>query len=111
MPVTLITIVFMAMFQLSCKLNGRLQWISVGQRWLVLSEKPLPGPHNEHGYSKFVDLDYPRKMAYTGEFAWCREDRPAECLSRGRYIFYDEDGRYLRVPGPDIDQVPVPSRR
>jgi len=92
------------------QLDGRLQWISVGQRWLVLSEKPQPGPHNEHGYSKFVDFDYPRRMAYTGEFAWCREDRLAECLSRGRYVFYDEDGRYLRVPGPDIDQILVSSR-
>lgn len=92
------------------QLDGRLQWISVGQRWLVLSEKPQPGPHNEHGYSKFVDFDYPRRMAYTGEFAWCREDRLAECLSRGRYIFYDEDGKYLRVPGPDIDQILVSSR-
>jgi hypothetical protein len=92
------------------QLDGRLQWISVGQRWLVLSEKPQPGPHNEHGYSKFVDFDYPRRMAYTGEFAWCREDRLGECLSRGRYVFYDEDGRYLRVPGPDIDQILVSSR-
>ena len=92
------------------QLNGRLQWISVGQRWVVLSEKPQPGPHHEHGYSKFVDFDYPRRMAYTGEFAWCREDRLAECLSRGRYIFYDEDGRYLRVPGPEIDQILVSNR-
>jgi hypothetical protein len=92
------------------QLNGRLQWISVGQRWLVLSEKPQPGPHNEHGYSKFVDFDYPTRMAYAGEFAWCREDRLAECLSRGRYVFYDEDARYLRVPGPDIDQILVSNR-
>jgi hypothetical protein len=91
------------------QLDGRLQWITVGQRWLVLSEKPRAGPHNEHGYSKFVDFDYPRRMAYSGEFAWCREDRLAECLSRGRYIFYDEDGRYLRVPGPDVDQILVSS--
>jgi hypothetical protein len=92
------------------QLDGRLQWITVGQRWLVVSEKPQSGPRNEHGYSKFVDFDYPRRMAYSGEFAWCREDRLAECLSRGRYIFYDEDGRYLRVPGPDVDQILVSSR-
>jgi hypothetical protein len=89
------------------QLDGRLQWVSVGQRWQVQSEKPQPGPRSEHGYSKFVDFDYPRRMAYAGEFAWCREDRLSECLSRGRYVFYDEDGTYLRVPGPDIDQILV----
>jgi hypothetical protein len=92
------------------QLNGRLQWLSVGQRWQVVSGKPQPGPHHEHGFSKFVDFDYPRRMAYAGGFAWCREDRLAECLSRGRYVFYDEDGTYLRVPGPDIDQILVSDR-
>jgi hypothetical protein len=92
------------------QLGGRLQWISVGQRYELFPEKPPPGHQNEHGFSKFVDFDYPRRMGYSGEFAWCREDRLAQCLSQGRFIFYDEDGRYLRVHGPDIDQILISNR-
>jgi hypothetical protein len=92
------------------QLGGRLQWISVGQHYELFPDKPPPGPQNEHGFSKFVDFDYPRRMGYAGQFAWCREDRLAQCLSQGRYLFYDEDGRYLRVHGPDIDQILVSDR-
>jgi hypothetical protein len=92
------------------QLAGRLQWNSVNQCWQLMSEKPESGARGQHGFSKYVDFDYPRNMKYAGGFAWCREDRLAQCLSRGRYVFYDGDGNYLRVGGPDIDQILVSDR-
>jgi hypothetical protein len=92
------------------QLAGRLQWNSVNQRWQLMSEKPEPSPRGEHGFSRYVDFDYPRTMNYAGGFAWCREDRLAQCLSQGRHVFYAEDGKYLRVQGPDIDQILVSDR-
>jgi hypothetical protein len=92
------------------QLAGRLQWISVSQRWRLFPEKPEAGPHGEHGFSRYVDFDYPRRMGYAGGFAWCREDRLAQCLSQGRRLFYTEDGKYLRVSGPDIDQILISDR-
>jgi hypothetical protein len=90
------------------QLAGRLQWTSVGQRWLLLSEKAPSG--DEHGFSRNVDLNYPSRMAYPGSLAWCREDRLAQVLGQGRHVFYAEDGKYLRVSGPDIDQILVSDR-
>jgi hypothetical protein len=92
------------------QLAGRLQWNSVTQRWQLMSEKPESGSRAQHGFSKYVDFEYPRNMNYAGGFAWCREDRLAQCLSQGRYVFYDADGNYLRVHGPDIDQILVSDR-
>ncbi len=92
------------------QLAGRLQWISAGQHWQLLPEKPETGPQSEHGFSRYVDFDHPSRMGYAGGFAWCREDRLAQCLSQGRHVFYAEDGKYLRVPGPDIDQILVSDR-
>jgi hypothetical protein len=92
------------------QLAGRLQWNSVNQRWQLMPEKPDSGPRGQHGFSKYVDFDYPRNMNYVGGFAWCREDHLAQCLRRGRYVFYDADGNYLRVGGPDIDQILVSDR-
>ena len=92
------------------QLAGRLQWNSANQRWQLMQEKPESGSRGQHGFSKYVDFDYPRNMNYVGGFAWCREDRLAQCLSRGRYVFYDADGNYLRVGGPDIDQILVSDR-
>lgn len=92
------------------QLSGRLQWDSVHQNWQLMPEKPESGQRGQHGFSKYVDFDYPRDMNYVGGFAWCREDRLAQCLSRGRYVFYDADGNYLRVGGPDVDQILVSDR-
>jgi hypothetical protein len=92
------------------QLTGRLQWNSVHQRWQLMPEQPESGQRGQHGFSKYVDFDYPRNMNYAGGFAWCREDHLAQCLSRGRYVFYDADGNYLRVGGPDIDQILVSDR-
>lgn len=92
------------------QIAGRLQWKSVNQYWQLMSEKPESSTRGQLGFSKYVDFDYPRTMNYAGGFAWCREDRLAQCLSRGRYIFYDTDGNYLRVGGPDVDQILVSDR-
>jgi hypothetical protein len=70
------------------QLAGRLQWNSVNHRWQLMSEKPDSGPHGQHGFSKYVDFDHPRRMNYNGGFAWCREDCLAKCLSQGKYIFF-----------------------
>lgn len=67
-------------------------------------------PRGQYGLSRYVDFDHPRNMNYVGQFAWCREDRLAQCLSRGRYVSYDADGNYLGVSGPDIDQILVSDR-
>jgi hypothetical protein len=90
------------------QLAGRLQWTSIGQRWLLLSDKPTTT--DEHGFSRKVDFEYPRRMNYPGALAWCREDRLVQVLGQGRHLFYAEDGKYLRVPGPDIDQILVSDR-
>jgi hypothetical protein len=87
------------------QLAGRLQWTSVGQRWSLLSDKPPA--QDEHGFSRNVDFNHPSRMAYPGALAWCREDRLAEVLGRGRQIFHAEDGKYLKVSGSDIDQILV----
>jgi hypothetical protein len=90
------------------ELAGRLQWTSVGQRWLLLSDKPPT--EDEHGFSRNVDFNHPSRMGYQGSLAWCREDRLAQVVGQGRHIFYAEDGKYLRMPGPDIDQILVSDR-
>lgn len=92
------------------QLGGRLQWNSVDQRWQILSEKPEGDSGGQYGFSKYVDFDYPRRMNYAGEFAWCREDRLPQCLSQGRFIFYAEDSMYLRVRDLPCDQILVSSR-
>jgi hypothetical protein len=90
------------------QLAGRLQWTSVGQRWLLLSQKPPAA--DEHGISRNVDFNHPSRMSYPGSLAWCREDRLGQVLGQGGHIFYAEDGKYLRVPGSDIDQILVSDR-
>jgi len=90
------------------QLAGRVQWTSVGQKWLLLSDKPPT--EDEHGFSRSVDFNHPGRMAYPGSLAWCREDRLAQVLGQGKHIFYAEDGKYLRVSGPDIDQILVSDR-
>ena len=90
------------------QLAGRVQWTSVGQKWLLLSDKPPT--EDEHGFSRRVDFNHSSRMAYPGSLAWCREDRLGQVLDQGKHIFYAEDGKYLRVSGPDIDQILVSDR-
>jgi hypothetical protein len=88
-------------------LEGRLQWITVSQRWEFLPEKPPSDASGEYGLSKFVDFQYPQRQGITDRFAirWFREDAVPTFLGQGWHVFYDRDGRYMRVSGPDIDQI------
>jgi hypothetical protein len=86
-------------------LAGRLQWISVGQHWKLFSEKPPVDSEDEHGFSRSVALEYPGMRGLVNGVAWARRDRLPQILGQGKYIFYDEDGKYLKVPGRDVDLV------
>jgi len=68
------------------------------------------GVHSVSLESDHVDFNYPTRMRYQGAFAWCREDRLSRCLSQGRFVFYAEDSKYLRVQGPEIDQILISDR-
>ena len=87
------------------ELAGRLQWISTRQVWEICPEKPASGPEGEYGLGKSVDFDFPRRAGLQGNFGWSRQDKLPLRLSQGRFIFYDGDGKYLRVTGPDVDQI------
>jgi hypothetical protein len=93
-------------------LDGRLQWISTTQRWKFLPETPSSDSAGEHGLSKNVDFQYPQREGITNRFTvrWFREDHLQRFLGQGWNVFYDHDGRYLRVSGPDIDQVLLSQR-
>jgi hypothetical protein len=88
-------------------LDGRLQWVTLTQRWEFLPDAPRAGPAPEYGLSKPVDFRYPRLSGITDRFAvrWFREDAVPRFLGQGWNIFYDGDGRYLRSSGPDIDLI------
>jgi hypothetical protein len=90
------------------QLRGRLQWVSVKRRWVLFPEKPI----NDPGIGKDVDFGYPARRGIADGFkvAWCREDRLPQCLANGWHVFYDEDGKYLRVPGPDVAQILICDR-
>ncbi|MBI3403850.1 MAG: hypothetical protein HY046_00130 [Acidobacteria bacterium] len=87
------------------ELNGRLQLISIGHRWELFPQKPRGDGADEHGFSNAVDFDYVQRQGLAGKFRWFREDNLPHCLGQGWHIFYGEDGRYLRRPGPDVDQI------
>jgi hypothetical protein len=87
------------------ELTGRLQWISTRRAWELCPERPERGPGGEYGLGKSVDFDFPRRAGLKGNFGWSRQDKLAYRLSQGRFVFYDCDGKYLRVTGPDIDQI------
>jgi hypothetical protein len=93
-------------------LEGRLQWITVTQRWEFLPEKPPSDASGDYGQSKFVDFQYPHREGITDRFAvrWFREDAVPTFIGQGWHIFYDRDGRYLRVSGPDVDQILLSQR-
>jgi hypothetical protein len=90
------------------QLSGRLQWVSVKHHWVLFSGKPA----DALGISKDVDFQYPTRQGITDHFTlkWCREDRLALCLDQGWHVFYDDTGRYLCVPGPDIAQILICDR-
>jgi hypothetical protein len=92
------------------QLRGRLQWISVGQHWQLFPSNQFDGLQGEHGFARDVNTDYPSQQGLTGEFYWCREDLLTQRLSQGWHIFYDTDGKYLRVPGRDVALILISKR-
>lgn len=93
-------------------LDGRLQWISITQRWEFLPETLPPDSAGEYGLSKYVDFQYPQREGITNRFPvrWFRADHVQSFVGQGWHVFYDRDGRYLRVGGPDIDQILLSQR-
>ena len=87
------------------ELTGRLQWISTRRVWELCPETPEHGPQGEYGLGKSVDFDFPQRAGLKGNFGWSREDKLPYRLSQGRFVFYDGDGKFLRVTGPDVDQI------
>jgi hypothetical protein len=90
------------------QLSGRLQWVSVKHHWVMFSAKPA----DDCGVGREVDFQYPARHGITNHFTvkWCREDRLSLCLGQGWHVFYDENGRYLRVPGFDVAQILICDR-
>jgi hypothetical protein len=86
-----------------------MQWITPRPRrgWARFPEEPPPGPDGYFGLWKLTSFMDPRVNALATEFPvrWFREDRVPQFLAQGWHIFYDEDGRYFRVRGPDCDQI------
>lgn len=93
-------------------LEGRLQWITPTQRWKFLPERPPSGPAGEYGLSKYVDFQYPWRERIVEHFPvhWFREVAVQKFLGQGWHVFYDIDGKYLRVSGPDVDKILLSQR-
>lgn len=91
------------------RLQGRLQWITPKPRqgWAYFPEEPSRNPDGYFGLWKPSSFTDPRINALTTEYPirWFREDRVPSYLSQAWHIFYDDDGRYFRVRGPDCDQI------
>ncbi len=83
------------------ELNGRLQWVSAKHRWIAFSDKP-----DNYGIGRDVHMGYQASRAVAkGRLVWGRTDLLPQYLSQGWHIFYDENGRYLRLPGPGVSQI------
>lgn len=98
------------------KLRGRLQWLTLLERWKFCEESPDPndplrlGVPREVGRSQdpFVDSLAQRLESNGLRLAWSRRDKLAQRLSaRTHEVFYDDEGRYLVSRGPDVDSVLV----
>lgn len=85
------------------QLAGRLQWLSKKRDFALFPEKPAPGPEGAYGVPKDIDPTYVRTLGIVGSFA--REERIPALLSQGWAVFYDSDGKYLRWPGRDVNQI------
>lgn len=91
------------------QLRGRLQWVTPKPRrgWIYFPEEPPSDPSGYFGLwkpSSFMDANV-KTLAAQFPVRWFREDSVPAFLTQGWHIFYDEDGRYFRVPGPDCDQI------
>jgi hypothetical protein len=94
-------------------LNGRLQWLTLSQEWQFFPEPPdhldgsgLGVPRDSSPRDPFVaSLD--QQLALRGlHLLWSHRDKLAERLNAKTHeVFYDTDGRYLRLRGPDHESI------
>jgi len=87
------------------QLSARLQWVTPKRNFDLFPEKPPGGSAGACGVGKNIDFNYPTRNSISGSFA--REDQLPRVLAEGWSIFYDSDGKYLRWPGHDVDQILV----
>jgi hypothetical protein len=88
------------------RLTGRLQWVSPKRTFDLFIDPPPAGPLGAYGIAKDIDLDYPRRAGIQG-VSFTREERLPQLLMQGWYVYYDDDGAYLRNPGRDTNQILV----
>jgi hypothetical protein len=86
------------------RLTGRLQWVSPKRTFDLFVDPPPAGPLGAYGIAKDIDLDYPRRAGIQG-VSFAREERLPQLLMQGWYVYYDDDGAYLRNPGRDANQI------
>ena len=87
------------------QLSGRLQWVTPKRNFDLFPEKPPDGSADAFGVGKNIDFNYPARNSISGSFA--REDQVPRVLAEGWSIYYDSDGKYLRWPGHEVDQILV----
>ena len=88
-------------------LQGRMQWITLKQRWMFLPEEPSPSPEGALGLYKLVGLQDPSVTALSSRHhcRWFLENRVPVFLAQNWEIFYDQDGRYFRARDRPADQI------
>jgi hypothetical protein len=94
-------------------LDGRLQWLTLPQKWQFFPEAPDQADGFRLGVPKASSLKDPdvnllsQQLAALGmRLSWSRLDMLAERLNAKTHkVFYDTDGRYFRQRGPDIESV------
>jgi len=77
------------------ELRGRLQWLSLKRYWRLFRETAV----DDLGVGKDVDFQYPTRLNVANILPcrWFREDNVAHGLGSGWFVFYDEDGKFLRT--------------
>ena len=94
-------------------LDGRIQWLTLVERWRFFAEKPDRSEGLQIGFPKDAGRQDRYVMEIVGELTkrgyhvgWSRRDHLTERLNaRTHEIFYDDNGRYLCNRGPDVDSI------
>jgi hypothetical protein len=79
------------------EVRGRVQWLSMNRHWKLFREQPA----DALGLGKDVDLQYPARLGLPAirPSRWFREGNVPQGMAAGWYVFYDDDGKYLRSGG------------
>jgi hypothetical protein len=69
----------------------------MNRHWKLLREQPA----DNLGLGKEVDLQYPTRLGIPAirPSRWFREGNVPQGMAAGWYVFYDEDGKYVRSVG------------